>query len=137
EHPVSSIAEVKQFGQTYGYPIMIKALLGGGGRGMRVIRNESGVEEAFKRAKSEAKSAFGNDDVYVEKFIERPKHIEVQIIGDQSSNIVHLYESDCSVQRSDQKFRVAVTNLSLSNQLLKDICEAAVVLMKSDNHRFA
>lgn len=134
EHPVSSIAEVKQFGQTYGYPIMIKALLGGGGRGMRVIRNESGVEEAFKRAKSEAKSAFGNDDVYVEKFIERPKHIEVQIIGDQSGNLVHLYERDCSVQRRHQKLIEVAPSVSLSNHLRKEICEAAVVLMKSVNY---
>ncbi|PNB64996.1 hypothetical protein C1X30_35895, partial [Pseudomonas sp. FW305-BF6] len=75
----------------------IKAALGGGGRGMRIVRNSSGLKEAFDRAKSEAKAAFGNDEVYVEKYIENPKHIEVQILGDHQGYIIHLYERDCSI----------------------------------------
>jgi len=92
--PVHSIDDVKAFANQYGYPFIIKAALGGGGRGMRIVRNESELVENYERAKSEAKSSFGNDEVYVEKFIENPKHIEVQILGDNSGNIVHLYERD-------------------------------------------
>ncbi len=86
-----------------GYPIMIKATSGGGGRGMRVVRSEEELEIAFKTAKREAKTAFGDDSVYLEKFIENPKHIEVQIMGDSQGHIVHLFERDCSVQRRFQK----------------------------------
>ena len=77
--PVADIAEVKQFAEKFGYPFIIKASLGGGGRGMRIVRDESELEESYNRAKSEAKAAFGNDEVYVEKLIEKPKHIEVQV----------------------------------------------------------
>lgn len=101
--PVDSLDEVISFGKNHGFPIIIKASLGGGGRGMRIVRNLEEVKESYERAKSEAKAAFGNDEVYVERFIERPKHIEVQIIGDHEGNIVHLYERDCSVQRRHQK----------------------------------
>ncbi|TFI45374.1 ATP-grasp domain-containing protein, partial [Diaphorobacter sp. DS2] len=97
--PVENLDEVISFGKNHGFPIIIKASLGGGGRGMRIVRNLEEVKESYERAKSEAKAAFGNDEVYVERFIERPKHIEVQIIGDHEGNIVHLYERDCSVQR--------------------------------------
>src|SRR5690625_3687495 len=79
--PVSSVSEVEAFGKQNGYPIIIKASLGGGGRGMRIVRNEKGLNDAYDRAKSEAKAAFGSDAVYVEKLIENPKHIEVQEIG--------------------------------------------------------
>lgn len=88
--PAETLEAVEQFGQTNGYPIIIKASLGGGGRGMRIVRSESEVKEAYERAKSEAKAAFGNDEVYVEKLIENPKHIEVQVIGDKQGNVVHL-----------------------------------------------
>ena len=84
--PVNSVEEVESFGKTYGFPIIIKASLGGGGRGMRIVNDLDEVSEAFNRAKSEAKAAFGNDEVYVEKYINRPKHIEVQIIGDSHGN---------------------------------------------------
>ncbi len=94
-----AMAEAKRIG----YPIMVKAAAGGGGRGMRVVRNETELKTAYKEAKGEAKTAFGDDTVFLEKFIERPKHIEVQILGDTYGNIVHLYERDCSVQRRFQK----------------------------------
>lgn len=86
-----------------GYPVMVKAAAGGGGRGMRVVRSEEQLEIDFDAAKREAKTAFGDDTVFLEKFIENPKHIEIQIIGDHEGNIVHLYERDCSVQRRFQK----------------------------------
>ncbi|MEK4717387.1 pyruvate carboxylase [Priestia sp. FSL R5-0597] len=129
--PVSNLEEAEIFGRDYGYPIMIKASLGGGGRGMRVVRTKAELMESYSRAKSEAKSAFGNDEVYVEKFIENPKHIEVQILGDQYKNIVHLYERDCSIQRRHQKVVEVAPSVSLSEQLRRQICEAAVSLMKN------
>src|SRR5690625_4187864 len=132
--PVESVQDVKKFGHKYGYPIIIKALLGGGGRGMRIVRHETEVTDAYSRAKSEALHAFGNDEVYVEKLIERPKHIEVQIFGDESGNIVHLYERDCSVQRRHQKVVEVAPSVSLTDELREKICEAAVQLMKSVNY---
>ena len=91
EGPVLDVEEVVQFGTEYGYPIMIKAALGGGGRGMRVARNEQEAREGYSRAKSEAKAAFGSDEVYVEKYIENPLHIEVQILGDTHGNLLFIY----------------------------------------------
>ncbi len=110
---------------------MIKAALGGGGRGMRIVRTQDALKEAYERAKSEAKAAFGSDEVYVEKLIESPKHIEVQIIGDEDRNVVHLYERDCSVQRRHQKVVEVAPSVSLDDQQREEICEAAVQLMKS------
>src|SRR5699024_8598090 len=129
--PVTTVDEVATFGEKHGYPIIIKATLGGGGRGMRIVRNESNLNEAFERAKSEAKASFGNDEVYVEKLIENPKHIEVQILGDNENNIVHLYERDCSVQRRHQKLVEIAPSVSLPKQLREEICNAAVALMKN------
>ncbi|MES9656571.1 pyruvate carboxylase [Cytobacillus sp. T106] len=129
--PVKSLEEVILFGKDHGFPIIIKASLGGGGRGMRIVRSLDDVKEAYERAKSEAKAAFGNDEVYVEKFIENPKHIEVQIIGDKSGNIVHLFERDCSVQRRHQKVVEVAPCVSLSEEFRGRICDAAVRLMKN------
>jgi pyruvate carboxylase len=132
--PVSTLEEVISFGKEAGFPIIIKASLGGGGRGMRIVRNLESLKEAYERAKSEAKAAFGNDEIYVEKFVENPKHIEVQILGDEDGNIVHLYERDCSIQRRHQKVVEIAPSVSLSEQLRDDICEAAVRLM--DNVKY-
>lgn len=128
--PVASLQEVEAFASEYGYPIMIKAALGGGGRGMRLVDDAQNVASAYERAKSEAKAAFGADDVYVEKAIIRPKHIEVQILGDTDGNIVHLYERDCSIQRRHQKVVEIAPSNSISSQLRQRICDAAVQLMK-------
>lgn len=129
--PVASLAEVEQFADTYGYPVMIKAALGGGGRGMRLVESVEAVAEAYERAKSEAKAAFGSDEVYVEKAIIQPKHIEVQIIGDTHGNIVHLYERDCSIQRRHQKVVEIAPSISITEHLRHRICDAAVQLMKN------
>jgi len=105
----SSVAELVDFAtarteaQRIGYPVMLKAASGGGGRGMRVIRDDEQLEKGFFEARNEALNAFGDDTVFLEKFVERPKHIEVQLVGDQHGNLVHLYERDCSVQRRFQK----------------------------------
>lgn len=132
--PVSNLDEVRTFANEHGFPFIIKASLGGGGRGMRIVRSESEIKESFERAKSEAKSAFGNDEVYVEKFVERPKHIEVQIIADQHGNIVHLHERDCSVQRRHQKVVEIAPSVSLTDEVRESICDAAVQLMKNVNY---
>ncbi|MFS0823751.1 pyruvate carboxylase [Bacillus sp. 1P02SD] len=129
--PLKSLEDAVRFGEEHGYPVIIKASLGGGGRGMRIVRNKAGIKESYERAKSEAKAAFGSDAVYIEKLIENPKHIEVQIIGDSHGNIVHLYERDCSVQRRHQKVVEVAPSVSLSEQLRQDICDAAVKLMKN------
>lgn len=129
--PVSSLDDVMAFATTHGYPIIIKASLGGGGRGMRIVHEASEVEEAYTRAKSEAQSAFGSDEVYVERFVHNPKHIEVQIIADTHGNIVHLYERDCSVQRRHQKVVEIAPSVSLSLELRERICQAAVQLAEN------
>ncbi|MDZ5548974.1 pyruvate carboxylase [Enterococcus cecorum] len=128
--PVDSVDEVLDFAKDYGYPIMIKAALGGGGRGMRVAFDDAQALEGYNRAKSVAKAAFGSDEVYVEKYIADPKHIEVQILGDMHGNVVHLFERDCSVQRRHQKVVEVAPCVSLSTELREKICGAAVQLMK-------
>ncbi|MDT8859688.1 pyruvate carboxylase [Alkalihalobacillus sp. MEB130] len=129
--PVESVDEVQTFAEKHGFPFIIKASLGGGGRGMRIVRSAEELRESYDRAKSEAKSAFGNDEVYVEKFIENPKHIEVQILADKHDNIVHLYERDCSVQRRHQKVVEIAPSVSLSEEVRDQICDAAVQLAKN------
>ena len=128
--PVNSVEEVLEFANEFSYPIMIKATLGGGGRGMRVARNEEEARDGYERAKSEAKAAFGNDEVYAEKYISNPKHIEVQILGDTHGNVIHLFERDCSVQRRHQKVVEVAPCVSMSDQQRVKICDAAVKLMK-------
>ncbi|MBS4189082.1 pyruvate carboxylase [Bacillus sp. FJAT-49705] len=129
--PVKGLEDIINFAKNHDFPIIIKASLGGGGRGMRIVKNHDEIKEAYDRAKSEAKAAFGSDEVYVEKFIERPKHIEIQIIGDKQGNIIHLYERDCSVQRRHQKVVEVAPCVSISKNLRDTICEAAVRLMKN------
>ncbi|MDR0921544.1 MAG: pyruvate carboxylase [Lactobacillales bacterium] len=128
--PVESIDEVLAFADTHEYPVMIKAALGGGGRGMRVAHNEKEAREGYERAKSEAKAAFGSDEVYVEKYISNPKHIEVQILGDSHGNVIHLFERDCSVQRRHQKVVEVAPCVSMNEAQREEICNAAVQLMK-------
>src|SRR5699024_12698879 len=104
---------------------------GGGGHGMRNVRTQEELASSDERAKSEAKAAFGSDEMYVEKFVEKPKHIEVQILGDTEGNVVHLYERDCSIQRRHQKVVEIAPSISLKDSLRQDICHAAVQLMKN------
>lgn len=134
EGTVSSVQEVLDFGEKYGYPIIIKAVNGGGGRGMRVVKNAEEAATSYDLAKSEAKKAFGSDEIYIEKYLENPKHIEVQILGDTHGNLVHLYERDCSVQRRHQKLVEIAPAFSLPAEQREAICAAAVKLMKNVNY---
>ncbi|KAJ8129152.1 hypothetical protein O1611_g4480 [Lasiodiplodia mahajangana] len=134
---VGTFEEVKKFTDEYGFPIIIKAAYGGGGRGMRVVREQSDLKESFERATSEAKTAFGNGTVFVERFLDRPKHIEVQLLGDNHGNIVHLYERDCSVQRRHQKVVEIAPAKDLPAETRDAILADAVKLAKSVNYRNA
>ena len=100
---VPTLAEAKKLGQEMGYPVIIKATAGGGGRGMKVANSEAEMEHAFMTARSEGKAAFGNDEVYIEKYLTTPRHIEIQVFGDGKGKAVHLGERDCSLQRRHQK----------------------------------
>ena len=100
---VETESEATRIAGEIGYPIIIKAASGGGGRGMKVVESPEGVSSAFKMARTEAAANFGDDTVYIEKYLSRPRHVEVQVIGDGQGNAVHLYERDCSLQRKHQK----------------------------------
>ena len=130
EGTVSSVQEIYDFGEEFGYPIMIKAALGGGGRGMRVVYRKEDVQDSYDRAVGEAIKAFGAGECYVEKYIENPQHIEVQILGDKHGNVVHLFERDCSVQRRHQKVIEVAPCVSLSEEMRSNICNAAAIFMK-------
>lgn len=137
EGPVERFEDVKAFTDEHGFPIIIKAAFGGGGRGMRVVRKQEELKDSFERATSEAKSAFGNGTVFVERFLDKPKHIEVQILGDNHGNIVHLYERDCSVQRRHQKVVELAPAKNLPIAVRDQILHDAVKLAKSVNYRNA
>lgn len=117
-----------------GYPIMLKAAAGGGGRGMRIVRNNEELKSGLREAMNEAKVAFGNDTIFMEKFIESPKHIEVQIMGDNYGNIVHLFERDCSVQRRFQKVVEVAPAMSLKESTKKQLYDYAIRICKQVNY---
>ncbi|KAI3398044.1 hypothetical protein diail_9907 [Diaporthe ilicicola] len=137
EGAVSRFEEVKSFTDQYGFPIIIKAAFGGGGRGMRVVRDQESLKENFERATSEAKSAFGNGTVFVERFLDKPKHIEVQLLGDNHGNLVHLYERDCSVQRRHQKVVEIAPAKDLPTETRDAMLNDAVRLARSVGYRNA
>ena len=137
EGAVAKFEEVKKFTDEYGFPIIIKAAFGGGGRGMRVVRDQESLKDSFERATSEALNAFGNGTVFVERFLDRPKHIEVQLLGDNHGNVVHLYERDCSVQRRHQKVVELAPAKDLPVETRDAILNDAVKLAKTANYRNA
>lgn len=137
ERPIQSEEEAREFAAECGYPVMLKAAAGGGGRGMRIVRSEDQIIEQFRSAKNEAKKAFGIDDIFIEKYIEGPKHIEIQVLGDKYGNMVHLYERDCSIQRRHQKVIEIAPSLKLSEEKRKEICEDALKIARSVGYRSA
>ena len=129
--------EARQIGDTIGYPIMVKAAAGGGGRGIKVIRGKLEVEESFKTASAEALAAFGDGALFVEKYIEDGRHIEVQILGDAKGNVVHLGERDCSLQRRYQKVAEEATGSAISQSVRELIRESAVKISKNIGYQNA
>ncbi|WP_341200274.1 pyruvate carboxylase [Croceibacter atlanticus] len=120
--------------EAIGYPVMLKAASGGGGRGMRVIREEDELRRAFNESKREALNAFGDDTVFLEKFVENPKHIEIQIVADNHGNMVHLFERDCSVQRRYQKVIEFAPSYDLDTSIKEDLYKYAVKICKAVNY---
>ncbi|HPS19983.1 MAG TPA: acetyl-CoA carboxylase biotin carboxylase subunit [Candidatus Omnitrophota bacterium] len=119
------------------YPVIIKASAGGGGKGMRVCHNDVRLVGAFLTARSEAEAAFGNPEVYMEKYIEAPRHVEIQILADSKGNVVHLGERDCTVQRRHQKLIEESPSVAISDKMRQKMCEAAVKVAKTVNYRGA
>lgn len=137
EDPIEKEEEALKFAKDSGYPIIIKAAAGGGGRGMRVARNKKELLEGLIAARSEAKAAFGNPTVFLERYIENPKHIEVQVLGDNYGNLVHLFERDCSIQRRHQKVVEFAPSLCLTQQQREEICTAALKIAGQVKYRNA
>ncbi|MCT4633048.1 MAG: pyruvate carboxylase [Firmicutes bacterium] len=126
EKPINTDEEAIEYANFCGYPVILKAAAGGGGRGMRIVREEKDLLKEFRSAKNEAKAAFGIDDIFIEKYLEKPKHIEVQILGDKHGNMVHLFERDCSIQRRHQKLIEFTPAFSLDPELRERICQDAL-----------
>jgi len=137
EDPIEKEEEALKFAKDSGYPIIIKAAAGGGGRGMRVARNKKELLEGLVAARSEAKAAFGNATVFLERYIENPKHIEVQVMGDNYGNLVHFFERDCSIQRRHQKVVEFAPSLCLTQQQREEICTAALKIAGQVKYRNA
>ena len=134
---IPDVQTALDFAEQCGYPVMLKAAAGGGGRGMRIVRNKEELPSQFNSAKSEAAKAFGIDDIFIEKYIERPKHIEVQVLGDNYGNVIHLGERDCSIQRRHQKVVEFTPALSISKELRDTLCADAIKIAKAVDYRSA
>lgn len=133
-HAVTDTKEAQDIAKEIGYPVLIKASAGGGGKGMRVVEKEEDLKEQMERAMSEAQSAFGNPAVFVEKFITQPRHIEIQVLGDQHGNLVYLFERECSIQRRHQKVIEEAPSAILTPEKRKAMGEAAIGVAKSCNY---
>ncbi|HBR95587.1 MAG TPA: pyruvate carboxylase [Opitutae bacterium] len=131
QDPISDRDEAVKIAKKVGFPLIIKAAFGGGGRGMRVVKDPKDLIPLLDEAQGEAGRAFGNDAVFLERYIGRAKHIEVQILGDKQGNVVHLHERDCSVQRRHQKVIEIAPSVGLPDDVRKDLCDAAVKIAKS------
>ncbi len=134
---IDSLNETKKIIKKIGYPVMLKAAAGGGGKGMRIARNDEELESAFRIAQAEAKAAFGDNRIYVEKFIAKPRHIEVQILGDSYGNVVALGERECSIQRRHQKLIEESPSPAVGKKLRKKLLETAVKAASSINYQSA
>ncbi|MEX2263440.1 MAG: pyruvate carboxylase [Bryobacteraceae bacterium] len=130
ENPVTSGAAARKIAREIGYPLIVKAAFGGGGRGMRIVEKVEDFESRLEEARKEAGAAFGNDAVFLERYIRRARHVEVQILGDRHGNILHLYERDCSVQRRHQKVVEMAPALALPDAIRRELADAAVKLAR-------
>ena len=132
---VLTVEDAIKVGQNIGYPVLVKASSGGGGRGMKISRNDSEMKEAFSTARSEAKAAFGDDAVYIEKFLEKPRHIEIQVIADTHGNVAHLGERDCSLQRRHQKVFEEAPSTVLDDAARENIGKIVSTAIKNLGYR--
>jgi pyruvate carboxylase len=137
ERPVATVAEAKKIASEIGYPVIVKAAMGGGGRGMRVVHNLEQLAGRLEEAQGEAKSAFGDASVFLERYLPRARHIEVQILADEHGNLLHLYERDCSVQRRHQKVVEVAPAVNLPDHVRRELCDAAVALARKAKYRNA
>jgi acetyl-CoA carboxylase biotin carboxylase subunit len=133
---LDGVDEARKFAESIGYPVILKASAGGGGRGMRVVHSAEGLERAFTNAQEEARAAFGNPRLYMERYLEEPRHVEVQIFGDGEGNVVHFFDRDCSIQRRYQKVLEEAPSI-LPEAQREEIAAAAVALAKYINYRGA
>lgn len=129
--PLKSVSDAEQKARTIGYPVLLKAAGGGGGKGMRVVEEEKDLPGAFKGAQNEARSAFDDDRVYIEKFIRSPKHIEIQVLADEHGNYIHLGERECSIQRRHQKIIEEAPSLAIDGRIRHEMGEAAIKAAKA------
>jgi acetyl-CoA carboxylase biotin carboxylase subunit len=129
--PIEDDQKAVEVAGAVGYPVLIKAVAGGGGRGMRVAHNDAMLRGALKQARQEAENAFKDSSVYIEKYLERPRHIEVQVLGDKHGNYVHLFERECSIQRRHQKLIEESPSPVITSKLRRDLCYAAVKLARA------
>lgn len=127
---ITDLAQAKAFAARVEYPVIVKASAGGGGKGMRFVHSEDKLEEAIAQAKAEAAVSFKDDSVFLEKYLDRPRHVEIQLIGDQHGNVIHLFERDCSLQRRHQKLVEESPSPNLPDDVRQKMCEAAVRLAK-------
>ena len=134
---LDSTADAARLADGMGYPVMIKATAGGGGRGMRLVPGPDQLESLFKAAQGEAEAAFGNPGLYMEKFIDRPRHVEVQVLADRHGNVVHLGERDCSIQRRHQKLLEEAPSVAIDANLRRQMGEAAVAAARTINYEGA
>ncbi len=134
---LKSLEEARSEAERIGYPIILKAAKGGGGRGMRVIESPSALEAGFEQAQRESLTAFGSDEIFIERFVKRARHIEVQLLGDQHGGLLHLFERDCSVQRRHQKVVEVAPAPNLSPQARQELCDAALRIGRAVNYENA
>lgn len=131
---VRGLEDVKKIAKQIGYPICLKAASGGGGKGIRIVNEESELENSYNLVKKEAKAAFFDDEIYVEKFIKNPRHIEIQILADNYGNVIHLGERDCSIQRKNQKVLEEAPSTAIDNKLRNKMGEAAIKAVKASGY---
>lgn len=137
DEAISDVNAAKLIAEEVGYPILIKASAGGGGKGMRLVHNSAEFEEQMTMAQNEARSSFGDDAVFIEKFVDKPRHIEIQVFADQQGNVVYLFERECSIQRRHQKVVEEAPSAILTPELRKEMGEAAVAVCKACNYEGA
>lgn len=131
DKPLQDFSLIKQIASEIGYPVLIKASAGGGGKGMRIVREDADIESALRTAQSEAKSSFGDDSVFIEKYIESPRHIEFQILADEHGNVIHLGERECSMQRRHQKIIEETPSVIMDEKLRTEMGECAKRIVKA------